>query len=280
MKVYLNKFLGYILISLSLSLSFGPFDGNPLAKKYNRVQLESFCQQYPQSCENMKEEERHKLFVVYPKLTYMKYLFASILFFLGIVILQKSYKHLAGIHINTNTTIILVDVISIFFLSIAAYCVWAFLLHQLPDIKIYLYDYDGDRFSLDMIALFFIPVTAILAFFASNISGQSIEIDKKGITIHYPGSSRHFKWNDIKHLKTSETFTVTGQEGMLAPRKFQTKLLVKGQNSSIELFEPGLKKTKKKIITALQQFAPKQLQDDIIHLAKAWHILESHIGDQ
>ena len=270
MKIYLHKFLGYLLISLSLALTFGSFGSNPFAKKYDPIQRESFCRHYPQSCKGAEKDNSDILFVAYPKLAYLKYVFGSILLLLGIVILIKGYKNQVGIHINPKTVAITVDIINILFLGFAAYCVWAFLFHHLTEARIYLYDYDGNKLVLDMIAFSYIPAVAITAFFTSNIAGQSIEINSEGVTVHYPGGSEHFAWNNIVHLKINETFTVAGGEGMLFPRKMQTKLLVKSQKKSMELFEPGLEKIKKKIIAHLQQFAPTRLQDDIARLAKEW----------
>ena len=270
MKTYLYKFLGYLLISLAIALTFGPFDGNPFAKKYDPVQRERFCRQYPQSCESVKKENNHKLFVTYPKLAYLKYLFGTILFFFGIVALRKSYKHLPGIRISTNTIAVIEDIIGIFFLSFAAYCVWAYFFHHLTEAKIYLYDYDGDALGLDMTAFFFVPVTVVLSFFASNITGQSIEIDSEGITVHYPKDSVNLKWNEIDGFILHDTFTVIGGEGWILPRHMQTKLSVKTNKDTFSVYEPGLKKTKKKITALLRQYAPSALQNDIEKLSNEW----------
>ena len=270
MKTYLYKFLGYLLISLAIALAFGPFDGNPFEKKINAEQMEWYCQNFPLNCETRKKEDTHKLFVAYPKLAYLKYLFGSILFFFGIIALRKSYKDLPGIRINTNTDAVTLDIIGIFFLNFGAYCVWAFLFHHLAEVKIYLYDYDGDASGLSITALFFVPVTAFLAFLAPNMTGQSIEIDSEGLTVHYPGDTEHISWSNVQSIGAKETYTFSGNADIIIPRHFQTKLRISGTEDSMELFEPGSKKTKKKIVASLEQFAPDRLQKDIAQLKEKW----------
>ena len=270
MKTYLYKFLGYLLISLALALAFGPFDGNPFAKKYDAVQMEKFCQQYPQSCESMKEENSHKLFVTYPGLAYLKYLSGFILLIFGIAALRKSYKQLTGIRINTGTATVAIDSIGIIFLSFAAYCVWASLFHHLTEAKIFLYDYDGDAPALNMTALFFVPAVGILSFFTSNFSGQSIEIGPEGITLHYPDSEIHLTWNLLTALQSEQTYTLAGGNVAPAPRDMQRKLVLKTTETSHELYEPGTKQAKEKIIEALSRYAPSRLAKDIEQLRQTW----------
>ena len=40
MKIYLNRFLGYLFLSLSFALAFGLYDGNPFSKPYHYNSLD------------------------------------------------------------------------------------------------------------------------------------------------------------------------------------------------------------------------------------------------
>jgi len=259
MKIYLNKLIAYLLVSLALSLVFGPFDGNPFKQQTNYSSMWDLCQQYPESC----TEENS---MVPPEFVYMKYIAGLSLLFLGLYFIRKSYTKQPGIPVNSHNMAIVSDTINILFLSFAAYCVWAVLIDGVWYTKPYLYD----EFLFEMISFFFVPAVAIMTFFSANLAGQSIEIDKSGITIHYLDISEYILWKDVLSMSAKETFTVTEGGGILAPRKMQTKLFIKGKRKSMELYEPGYRKTKEKIVKQLQKFASDDLQKDISILDQEW----------
>ncbi len=117
---------------------------------------------------------------------------------------------------------------------------------------------------------FFLPALAVFTVLTLNFTTQAILIDTRGITVFFPGRQATLSWEAIKGLGLRETMILTGAGQALAARKMQTKLVVEGDGESLELFEPGRKRTKKKIVETLARHAPARLQPDIEQLAKEW----------
>ena len=271
MHTYLRRFFSYILLSFGIALLLGPYIGNPFE---NKIQIEKreFCEKYPLSCKQTKLEKRNEAFFDNKKFTTTKYILSLLLIGFGFLLLQKDYKkNIPGIPLNPQWAKKLNDGISIIFLSFAAYCIWAWGFYQLFEVESYLCDTDTKSEGIMVItSLFYLPTVAILAFFVSNLSNQSIKIEEEGITLYYPEKIKKINWKEIIKLKISNTFTITGGEDWVAPRELQSKLSIQTQENSFALYEPGLKRSKKQIVKYLQKYAPERLQKDILTLQKEW----------
>ena len=195
--------------------------------------------------------------------------FTSFLFLLfGLYSGRALYKSQPGIILNPQWAMKTGDGINVLFLGFAAYCLWAWGYDLLFGQKIYLYD--REQMAINMTALFYFPTVLILAFFMSNFANQSIEIKSNGVVLHYPGKTIRASWEDIISLNLSNTFTVVGGEGWVAPRHFQSKLSIKTKMGNYGIYEPGVKRIKVQIIKILQKNAPERLQKDISILDQDW----------
>jgi len=274
MKTYLYRFFAYIFLSMFLALLLGPFGGNPFIKPYQagnsngtHLHQEEMAQKY--LIEQAMAQDRGRRTEINdilekPQIKFTRYILAALFLLSGFVSIRKAYKGQPGIIINPRWAAVIVDMIFILFLGTAAYCVIAYGLGKFTGESPYLYD----PIAMGMITLAYVPIAALVSFFASNFSAQSIEIGDDGITTHYPEAVEYVPWGDIYGFELKETYTVVGGSELLAPRKMQTKLILHTSNGDLELFEPGLKKTKSLIISRLKKYAPERLQEGISQLIK------------
>jgi hypothetical protein len=193
---------------------------------------------------------------------------SGILVLFGLGTIRPLYIIRKGVAVNPQWAVKAADGISVFFLSFAAYAVWAWVFNLFFAFKVYLYD--ADQPVLDMVAVFYLPAVLVVAFFASNFSMQSIAVDKEGIKLYYPGKVIGLIWKDIESLGLQEVFTVSGGEEWAASRELQTKLSLKTNRGDFTIYEPGLTKTKKMIVALMRQNAPERLQEDIAVLEREW----------
>lgn len=272
MKTYLYRFCAYVLLSMFLALAFGPFGGNPFVKPYqahnsydnhfNKQEMarKSLIEQAMSLDVHIQPDINTVL--QKPQIKFPRYILAVVFLLSGLVLLKKTYKRQPGIILNPRWAAVAGDMIFILFLGLAAYCVIAYGLEKFTEASPYLYD----PTAIGMTTLAYVPVVAFVSFFASNFSGQSIEIGDDGITTHYPEAVQFIPWGDIHGFELKETYTVVGGSELIAPRKMQTKLILHTSNGDLELFEPGLKKTKSLIINKLRKYAPERLQEEIKQL--------------
>jgi hypothetical protein len=267
MKTYIRRLLSYLLLSLGIALLAGPYYNVPFSDR-ETTKVSDFCVKYPASCELSEVEKRSKAFFKNDIFTIMKYAISLLLIGFGSVLFRKIYldKH-SGIMLTPQWASILNDTLSMLFLTLAAYCIWAWGFHLLFNVESYLCK---DEVVMTASSIFYIVLLLVLAFFVSNLTSQSIEISGSGLILHYPEQDITLQWKDITGFKVYDTFTVTGGEGWAAPRQLQSKLSIQIENDSFGLYEPGLKRTKKQIIQSLRENAPERLQKDISILEKEW----------
>ena len=301
MKVYLNRSLGYLFLSLFFALMFGPYGGNQFSKPYHYNRLDRHASEKEKAQEQgtqrttaqemalmqqtrkimaeqaelihkfekeRTQEEKSLKFaggdLLKSRVWVAKYIPAAVFLFSGFFLMRRVYTLQPGITVNPRWAAITGDTIFILFLSIAAYCMIAYGLKRYTGMTPYLYD----PIAMGMTTAAYIPIIIFCAFFASNLSTQSIEIGDEGIKVYYPANFLYSSWKDIQGFDLKETYTVAGGNEFRAPRKLQTKLVIHTNRGDMELFEPGLKKTKSALISALGDNAPQRLQGEIEKLIK------------
>lgn len=245
----LKRTAAYLLISLSLALALGPFtlDAGPVMGGAAPAGGE---------------------IIAGTRFTLLRFSASALLFVPGIFYLLKCYRRPPGIAVSPRWFPPVADAIAILFLAAAAYGVWSWGFDWLLSLRTEFYA--GDPLALQVMALFFLPTAFILAFFISNLGGQSVEIDKEGMTLYYPGEIFSLPWDAIRSLGTRESFTFTGGEEWAAPRELQNKLVITTAEERHELYEPGLRRTKEAIVEKLRKYAPPRLQNEIETVAKEW----------
>jgi len=267
MKTYLYRFCAYIFLSIFLALALGPFAGNPFngpdqVHSKHLSQVQKYLEQ--RMAQDIGRQTEINDILDKPQIKFTRYILAALFLLSGLLFIRKAYKRQPGIILNTRWAAVTGDEIFILFLGTAAYCVIAYGLEKFTGESPYLYD----PIAMWMITLAYVPVVAFCSYFVSNFSGQSIEIGDNGIIAHYPGSMQFVPWGNIQSIALKETCSVAGGDGFIAPRKMQTKLILHTSNRDLELFEPGLKKTKSLIISRLRKYAPKRLQEGILQLIR------------
>ena len=240
MRLYFAKVLAYILLSFALAFVFGLVFHISTATGLNYFNP-------------------------------MLYTGIAIFTILGLLFLGKSYQKNPGIAINPNWAGYTVDVISVIFLSAAAYCIVAFLVYLAYEAEIYICNEEAARV---VTAFMFLPSVAILVFVSLNMSSQSVVVDENGITIYYPDNHTSVKWQEISKvgLRDSQSFVSRdmGAENIVMPRKIQTLMSIETKDKGVvELFEPT-KNRKKRMMLLLKQFAPENLLEDINTIEKEW----------
>jgi len=92
----------------------------------------------------------------------------------------------------------------------------------------------------------------------------------EGLTWHGPGDSRFLPWEQVRGLALHETYVAVSRVGLVVPKRLQTKLVIKGMEKDIYLYEPGLKRTKRGIVAAFRQYGPPRLGADLERVALDW----------
>ncbi len=194
---------------------------------------------------------------------------ALLLTVLGIFFLIRTYPSRRGIAINAPWVGPLYDLLTL--LLVAGPGGGIVSLHILSRISgIYGHLEVAEQSVLVTGSWFFLPALAFFTVLTLNFTTQAILIDGRGITIFFPSRQATLSWEAIKGLGLREAMILTGSGQALVARKMQTKLVIESDGESLELFEPGRKRTKKKIVETLARHAPARLQPDIAQLAREW----------
>ena len=115
-----------------------------------------------------------------------------------------------------------------------------------------------------------VPFAAFTAFYAANMAAQSLEVNQEGLIWHGPSESCFIPWDDVRGLKLHDTYVAVSRVGRVMPKRLQTKLVIKGPAEDIHLYEPGLKRTKRDIVAAIQHHGPPRLGSDLERIALDW----------
>jgi len=195
-----------------------------------------------------------------------RHLISLLFLILGLISLKGLYKKLPGIKLNPEWAVKLGDIIFILLLSLSAFCVLEFFM------KIYysMLPFFDDSEILIWGSMAYIPAVIIFSYFASFNFKQSLEINSAGISVYDLSSSRSLSWDEITKFKLKSSYVAVERVGFPIQKKLQTFLVIKTENDSIYLIEPGLKKIKQKVIDTLQYNAPKVLQESIKAVKNKW----------
>ena len=196
----------------------------------------------------------------------VRYILAAIFLFLGFFTMRHVYGTRPGTRLNPIWSAVLGDCVIILFIGFGAYCLVDYLLVRFFEMK----SFAPDPIVRGLCAIAYLPVTGFFSLFSANLGDQSLEIETDGVRIHYPGSERFLPWETITGLNLRETRVMVSRVGILMSRKLQTKLVIMTDENEDSLVEPGLHKTKARIIQQLKTNAPKRLQPDVDRLGREW----------
>ncbi len=196
----------------------------------------------------------------------LRYFLAAGLLVLGVIAMRNVYGKRPGIRLNPVRFSVAGDAMIILFLAFGAFCLVDFFLIRF----FHMNSVFPDDIVRGMCAIAYVPVSLFFAVFAANLGQQSIGIDGRGLYLHYPGRSHALPWDVITGFRLRETSVLVGRAGFLMPRKLQTKLVVQTEEEDMELVEPGLRRTKTRLVRDLLNEAPERLQNDLHRIAEEW----------
>jgi len=200
-----------------------------------------------------------------PGLFHVKTAAAALLLLIGVWLARGVYRRGPGIAINPVWAGVFADLVFILALGFAALgLVDYFQVNWLGAMPLM------DEALRAATSLMYLPCLLLMAWFAGNLAGQSLEITPAGLVRRGPGGEEKMSWDDILGFELKDSNLLTARGDMVLPRRLQTLLVIKTKQGEAAVFEPGRRSTKKKIIAALGETAPKRLRADIQRAAEQW----------
>ncbi len=207
----------------------------------------------------------HRATLPVPGLFEFKMSAAVLLILIGLWLARDIYRRGPGISINPLWAGLFGDTVFILFLGFGALGVVDYLqvrwLHTIPRL---------DEAHRMVFSLMYLPCLIFMAWFVSNMVGQSLEVKQRGLVRHGPDESQEMAWEDIRGFELKESNLLVARGDVVLPRRLQTLLVIKTSQAEVILFEPGRRSIKRKIVRALAEQAPPRLQADIDKLAQDW----------
>ena len=185
----------------------------------------------------------------------------------GFIVLKKCYKTKPGISISPAWVTWFYDGISLVFGGAAMISVVDLGYGYVWNIGSAI----NDDFITFMSVFFVLFGIAILAFYTSRLTSQSVEVDENQIKLHGMFGAKKILWSDLEAFGLSDEYVLVGRAGTMIPRKLQKRLKLTSKfGDDIFINEPQVKSKKKTIIASLKSFAPKNILPEFSTLLKAW----------
>ncbi|MBD1545971.1 PH domain-containing protein [Roseibium aggregatum] len=129
----------------------------------------------------------------------------------------------------------------------------------------------ADPLASDVIAFMFVPSALILAWFVAQSGSQSVAVDSDGVVVTGPFGVETFGWNEIEGFRADSQYVPVSRAGMAVPRHLRTNLqVIAGDGRTVSVYQPGLARDRRLILSALKDHAPKDLQQDLADIEAAW----------
>ena len=192
----------------------------------------------------------------------------GIFLFLGLLAWRGTYAPPSeGIQIGKRSGMITWDVIIV---GVGTIFTWWFLdsllakyFHTVP--------VWGDDKQAFFMGLYWITLgNLIMALFTTATSLQVLKITRENITVKGLFGQKTLAWSDVENIQVAEFFSPRKVSGVFAPRKVGKTLTIQGTSSTLYIMEPPFSSTKKKVLSTLAEYAPKELQQTILELSKKW----------
>ena len=188
------------------------------------------------------------------------------LFILVLWIMRRAYAPRRGIQINPQGVVVFADVVFVLGMGVLTAGPLDYgLQHWFGLLPLM------DEPLQATLSIMYLPCLFFLAWMAANWGGQSLEVDSTGVTWYGPVTSRLLAWDDIRSLNLRNSYVMVSRVGLPMPRRLQTKLVFElaGEQEQ-EMFEPGTKQRKQRLLAALTEYAPNRLRNDLGKISKEW----------
>lgn len=256
MRSFFVRLAAYVALSLALALAV------PVWFQADRVW------QYPSSPQPESQQSGlsgEPVLKGVPRLRTARLVLGGALLLAGFWLLRGQYRPRPGFAVTPGWAAVFGDLVFVLAGTTGAYGLCYYLLGRWWGVEALV-----DEVGLGALAMLYLPGLAVLAGFASQWSGQSLEVGERGLTRHGPGGSCFLPWEQVQGFGLEETVLPIIRGGVALPRHFQAKLVIKTAEGEVSLFEPGRAATKQELVAALRRLAPSRLQDDIARLVKEW----------
>jgi len=128
----------------------------------------------------------------------------------------------------------------------------------------------GDPLAADVMLFMFLPAALVLSAFVSTTGAQRIHIDAGGLILSGKKGGK-ISWDNITAFQPDRQYVIVSRIGLPMPKHLRTNLQVVLSNGEIlNIYEPGLKSTRREILEKMRQFSPKRLSEDIDGIAANW----------
>ncbi|KIX14019.1 hypothetical protein [Dethiosulfatarculus sandiegensis] len=199
-------------------------------------------------------------------LMWLRLVLAACFLAFGWRFISGCYGKKPGISINPSWVGVFTDTMFILFTAAGAYAILAYYQKEYLAVTPIL----DDQAVLVVMSAMYVPVLIFLAFYASNLAGQSLEVTRSGLVRHGPGKSINMPWEKIRGFSLRETQIPLVRGGVALPRKLQTKLVIELDNDQVEVFEPANKSIKLNILLTIAEKGPDRLEPDLKKISEKW----------
>lgn len=174
-----------------------------------------------------------------------------------------------GIRIGKRSAIVLWDVIILGITALFMWLVVDFVLHQTLGTEWW----GGDAQVAGM-GLFWVGlITPVLALITTATALQTLWITPDGIALKGLTGMHAIPWTEVQDIALSTIRGPQSTTGGLPTKTVARHLIITGESDSLRILEPPYASTKKKILQAINTFAPAELREGMSALTKEWSSL-------
>ncbi len=173
-----------------------------------------------------------------------------------------------GIRINSAMTVAMMDGVAILAATIVSLFVLdgksEWITGEAPVVM-------DDPLALDVVMFMYLPAALLLAAFITGSGGQTLAVDRRGLTIAGAFGANTLDWGDITRFAPDEQWVVVSRVGLPIPRHLRTNLEIRtGDGECFTIYEPEFRSVKTRILDLLRSHAPGSLYEDLDAMASVW----------
>lgn len=129
----------------------------------------------------------------------------------------------------------------------------------------------GEPLLSDVILFMLLPAAFVLAAVVTQSAGQSVAVNSKGIVVTGPSRVAKLNWQEIELFRPDSQYVMVSRVGVPVPKRLRTNLeVITRSGETVTIYEPGLARDRKAILSAFVHYAPSGLQDDLADIESAW----------
>ncbi|HOO64878.1 MAG TPA: hypothetical protein PK364_13325, partial [Synergistaceae bacterium] len=157
-----------------------------------------------------------------------------------------------GILVASPGILLLWDVITLGVLTVFAY-------GTLDALFVWIFDTSGmdEEFRVMGVIMSAILIP-VMTFFITATGSQEVLMDSEGIEVNGMTGRTRIQWKDLREISVLPLKSVRKTGGILMPKEVTRLLVLEGDEETLRIMEPPLKRTKREILEALAEKAPRK----------------------